>query len=250
MGLDLSNKSNFLEAQKGQMSLYEIKDLSVKSSQNTSLLDSIVPLSIKPYHILASYNHVKGQAIRPEEIEEIDLLANLGASALMYKSSETSTNLALENIKKITSKLNIPVVLNDLIIDEYQIWQANLFGVSSVTLDADRFERAELQYFIEVGREIGMEAIVCCNSIGALETALSTDSKVLSISGEQIQFEQKCVNLIKKYASGRIMSCFTSSKTRKEVVNLVQKGYKAIIIKNPLEGRNLEKSIIELLRSK
>ena len=73
----------------------------------------------------------------------------------------------------------IPFIQKDLIVDEYQIWQARALSADSFVLISELFDTPQLQYFCEIGRDIGMEAIVESSSIDGIYKAFETDSKIL-----------------------------------------------------------------------
>lgn len=77
----------------------------------------------------------------------------------------------------------LPLIDSDFIVDEYQIPEARVDGMSSFFLECGLLEVPTLQYFLEIGREYGMEAILSCGDGAALEKALATDARITGVTG-------------------------------------------------------------------
>lgn len=105
-----------------------------------------------------------------------------GAAALAVLTDEKYFGGTTEHLRIVSSEVALPVMRTDFIVDEYQIYESRYYGASSYLLIADILDTAELQYFIEIGRDLGMEPLVESRSISGLIQALGTDAKIIGIN--------------------------------------------------------------------
>ena len=78
-----------------------------------------------------------------------------------------------------------------------------------------------------------MEPLLICKSLASLETALSSDGKVLFLQGNEVRKETEVLKYLRKNTSGRIFCCALESYSTKNVEMHCQKGYKTFIVKPP-----------------
>ena len=71
----------------------------------------------------------------------------------------------------IASKVRIPVLYKNFIIDEYQLFQARLCGASAVLLIAADLTKQECQVLMRTAHELGMEVLLEMHSEAELEYA-------------------------------------------------------------------------------
>jgi indole-3-glycerol phosphate synthase len=107
------------------------------------------------------------------QIADYDL-AGIGADALLTSS--------LADLPTLKNTVQIPVIMSDFIIDEYQVYRSRRAGADSFVLSAAILDIAMLQYLIEVGRELEMEPLIEVHSAEQLGVVLKTDAKIVCIS--------------------------------------------------------------------
>lgn len=157
-----------------RISLTEMKRMGLEKADGKNFFESIIPLSNAPFHYI----------LDGSEHSESEILGSYLNNLVKYSAIKINANIeaqdtTLLNVAEMIKKIDLPVIFSDTIIDEYHIWKARSWGASSFCLDAESLERVELQYLIEVGRETKMEPLLICKSLASLETALSSDGKVL-----------------------------------------------------------------------
>ena len=84
-----------------------------------------------------------------------------GASALSIVTDSYyfgGSNIHIRNAK--LSKVSIPILYKDIIVDEYQIYQAKLYGASAILLIASCLTKEECQTFIDKAHELQMEVLL------------------------------------------------------------------------------------------
>jgi len=112
-------------------------------------------------------------------LEQIKHVEKCGALALAVDLSNKTDDLdhSLSFIKETT----LPTLLYEIVVDEYQIYEAKSLGVSSISLFPGLLELGELQYFLEISRELHIEPWLSIRTKEALEIALKTDASILAL---------------------------------------------------------------------
>lgn len=160
-----------------------------------------------------------------------------GAAAVSVLTDEKYFGGRAEHLREVCDHVNIPVLRKDFIVDEYQIWEARYLGASSFLLIAGVLDTAQLQYFIEIGRDLGMEALVESYSEEDLELALGTDAKVLGVNNRnltnmEVDFSH-ILNLKERIESSRdecVLVCESGVASLSDIELMGSKGIKAFLI--------------------
>jgi indole-3-glycerol phosphate synthase len=77
----------------------------------------------------------------------------------------------------------VPTLRKDLILEEFQVYEAVIAGTSSYLLIVDQFDRYErLEELIQLGRSYGLEPLVEVNSVEDARIASRTSAKLIGIN--------------------------------------------------------------------
>jgi indole-3-glycerol phosphate synthase/phosphoribosylanthranilate isomerase len=93
----------------------------------------------------------------------------------------TALEQRFEQIEGVRESIDLPVVLNDVIVDSYQIYEARHFGADAVTLmpavlDEDLFTKCA-----EVARSLDVDIIAVIGDRDGLERALAEDIDIIGV---------------------------------------------------------------------
>ncbi|MBU2524133.1 anthranilate phosphoribosyltransferase, partial [Patescibacteria group bacterium] len=126
----------------------------------------------------------KGSLIEEFDVESIaKLYERSGAKAISVVTEKKFFGGDVENIaiaKKATKK--VPILCKDFILNEYQIYEARYKGADAVLLIAAILSRQDIEKFLGIVRELGMEAIVEVNNEDELQTVLKTSALIIGIN--------------------------------------------------------------------
>jgi indole-3-glycerol phosphate synthase len=178
-----------------------------------------------------------------------------GAAAISVLTDEAFFGGTMEDLKIVRENVSIPIIRKDFIIDEYQIYEARYGGADSFLLLSGVLDTAELQYFIEIGRELGMEALVESHNKIQLEQSLKTDSKLIGINNRNLEDFSVDIDNTKNLAAlalakghGRILICESGIKTREDIETMTKVGFSAFLVGEALvTKRDPEAAVRELL---
>jgi len=160
-----------------------------------------------------------------------------GAAAISVLTDEQFFGGHLSHLINVTGAVHIPVLRKDFIIDEYQIYEARAAGADTFLLLAGLLDTTQLQYFIEVGRELGMEPLIESHDTRELAMAMATDGLIIGINNRNLKtfsvtFDQATALAAQARRTDhpRILVCESGIKTAKDIENMTGVGYNAFLI--------------------
>ncbi len=92
-----------------------------------------------------------------------------------------------EYLKIIKETVKIPVLRKDFIISTDQIYEARALGADSFLLISAILEKNQLNDYLELGRSMGMEALVESHDEYELEKAIEANSLILGINNRNLR---------------------------------------------------------------
>jgi len=174
-----------------------------------------------------------------------------GASAISVLTEENFFlgNLGyLEQVKKVC---NLPILHKDFIFDSYQIYQSRYYGGDAFLLIASLLKKEQIEEFISLGEELGMDTLVEVHNEEELEKVLKTQTKIIGINNRNLKDLSVDLNVTlrlgKKIPKDRIVVSESGIRTRKDVKLLKNAGVNAVLIGETLmQSKNIKEKVKEL----
>lgn len=94
---------------------------------------------------------------------------------------------SLELLKDVRSRVPQAVLRKDFVIDEYQIYETLLSGADAFLLIAAILEKESLADFIELGKSLGLDALVEVHDENDLDKASAAGATVLGINNRDLK---------------------------------------------------------------
>lgn len=110
-----------------------------------------------------------------------------GASAVSLVTEEKFFQGSLQDLQKLKNSVHIPVLRKDFIIDEYQILESKNSGADAVLLITSLLSPKELTKFLDLIKNVGMEAVVEVHTRDELGKALDADAKIIGINNRDLR---------------------------------------------------------------
>lgn len=156
------------------------------------------------------------------------------ASALSILTDEPFFQGSLENLllaRQITTK---PLLRKDFLVDEYQLYEARVYGADAVLLIVAALEEKELQDLLALSRELGMDSLVEVHTEGELEIALKSGAMLIGINNRNLQtFEvdlSTTLRLKRLIPNNCIVVSESGIENREQVKQLEDAGVDAILV--------------------
>jgi indole-3-glycerol phosphate synthase len=175
-----------------------------------------------------------------------------GAHCLSVLTEKKYFQGKLEYLDDIRKAVALPLLRKDFIIEEYQIVEARTAGADAVLLIAACLERQQIEDFIGVAEEIGLDVLVEAHTYKELDRALLAGAALVGINNRDLQsFSvsiQTTLDLLKDIPDDRVVVSESGIKTREDVLRLQQAGVDAILVGESLmREKDIGKKVRELL---
>ena len=109
-----------------------------------------------------------------------------GAAALSVLTEEENFQGALAHLRDARAAVSLPVLRKDFIVDPWQVWEARAANADSFLLIAAALDDAALAGLLNLGRELGMEALVEVHTAEELERVLAAGARILGVNNRNL----------------------------------------------------------------
>jgi len=180
----------------------------------------------------------------------IKLLENAGAAALSILTEKKFFKGNIDYLKEASKISSIPVLRKDFIIDSYQIYEARLYGASSILLISDIYP--DISSGIETCRQLGMEPLVECKNSIDIYRALNADAEIIGVNNRS--FNDFSIDFMRTKSLSPLLPPYkmlvaeSGVKTLEDVVKLCNYGADALLIGTSImQATNIEEFLSKIL---
>lgn len=111
-----------------------------------------------------------------------------GAACLSVLTDKNFFQGSFDNLKMVRSQVALPLLCKEFIIDPYQIYLARTAGADAVLLIAAILSDEELQEFLQIIHDLGMNALVEVHTLAELDRVLKLkDIRLLGINNRNLE---------------------------------------------------------------
>lgn len=173
-----------------------------------------------------------------------------GATAISVLTEPTYFLGSDEYLTVISSYVNIPVLRKDFIIDEYQIYEANMIGADAVLLICALLSVEELQYYLELCKGLGMSSLVEAHNEEEVKKAIEAGARIIGVNNRNLKtFEvdiYNCIRLKSMIPSDIIFVAESGITCSEDICLLKENNINAVLIGEALmKSKDIEKQITE-----
>ncbi len=90
-------------------------------------------------------------------------------------------------LKEIAANVSLPVLRKDFIVTEYQIYEARVLGSSAVLLICALLSDAQLERYLGICENLGLDALVEAHDETEVEKALRTGARILGVNNRDLR---------------------------------------------------------------
>ncbi|MGB2601156.1 MAG: indole-3-glycerol phosphate synthase TrpC [Candidatus Omnitrophota bacterium] len=176
-----------------------------------------------------------------------------GASAISVLTDERFFDGKLEYLKQVKERVTIPVLRKDFIIDEYQIYETLVNGADAILLIAQILTQEELTRYLNLTKELGMEALVEVHNEEDVEKSLNSNAAIIGINNRDltnfhvdISTTQRLIRLI---PDTKVIVSESGIETYEQVMFLKSLGVNSVLIGETfMKSDNIGEKVRELIR--
>jgi len=164
-----------------------------------------------------------------------------GAAAISVLTDEKFFQGNLSYLTDVKKSVNLPILRKDFIIDAYQIFEARSAGADAILLIAALLSKEEMQRYLDLAGQLGMDCLVEVHTEAELKKALQTNANIIGINNRDLATFKTdlgtTLRLRPMIPAEKIVVSESGIKSRADVVKLIKEGVGAILV-----GETLMKS--------
>jgi indole-3-glycerol phosphate synthase len=157
-----------------------------------------------------------------------------GAAAISVLTEGNFFKGSFDDLAVVRRAVDLPLLCKDFIIDEYQVYQAALYGADAILLIAAILEPDKLKSLGETAGRLGMAALVEVHSQAEVRIALSAGAGLIGINNRNLadfsvslETTERLISVIPEHI---IVVSESGIRSVRDVTRLARAGVKAILV--------------------
>ncbi|GHU98528.1 indole-3-glycerol phosphate synthase [Clostridia bacterium] len=175
-----------------------------------------------------------------------------GASAISVLTEPDFFSGSGEYLQEIARAVRIPVLRKDFIVDEYQIYEAKLWGASAVLLICALLDIRTLTAYISLCGRLGLSALVEAHDAHEVAAAVQSGARVIGVNNRDLKTFNVDLNIsrrLRPLIPPPILFVSESGiHTADDVRGLIGIGADAVLIGEALMKADNKKAYLDMLR--
>ena len=164
-----------------------------------------------------------------------------GAAAVSVLTEKRRFGGSLADLDAVRSRIEIPVLRKDFMVDEYQFLEARAHGADIVLLIVAALSKSQLKDFYDLATELGMASLIEVHTQSELESAMDISPRIVGVNSRNLKTLEVSASvfeeLIPTIPSSVIRVAESGISTRGDVAQAQKAGATAILV-----GESLVKS--------
>ena len=164
-----------------------------------------------------------------------------GAAAVSVLTEQRRFGGSLGDLDAVRSRIEIPVLRKDFMVDEYQFLEARAHGADIVLLIVAALSKTQLKDFYDLATELGMASLIEVHTQSELESAMDISPRIVGVNSRNLKTLEVSASvfeeLIPAIPSSVIRVAESGISTRDDVAQAQKAGATAILV-----GESLVKS--------
>ena len=164
-----------------------------------------------------------------------------GAAAVSVLTEQRRFGGSLADLDAVRSRIEIPVLRKDFMVDEYQFLEARAHGADIVLLIVAALSKSQLKDFYDLATELGMASLIEVHTQSELESAMDISPRIVGVNSRNLKTLEVSASvfeeLIPTIPSTVIRVAESGISTRADVAQAQKAGATAILV-----GESLVKS--------
>ncbi len=113
--------------------------------------------------------------------------AQAGASAISVLTEEDFFRGHPSYLTQISDAVSLPLLRKDFILEPYQVVEARVLGADAFLLIVSLLDDAQLESLIQLGRDLGMAALVEVHTVEEVTRAAASTAEVIGINNRNLK---------------------------------------------------------------
>ena len=110
-----------------------------------------------------------------------------GASVISVLTEERRFKGSLADLDAVRTRVDIPVLRKDFMVDEYQFFEARAHGADMVLLIVAALSKSQLKDFFDIATELKMASLIEVHTADELERALEIAPRIVGVNSRNLK---------------------------------------------------------------
>ena len=110
-----------------------------------------------------------------------------GANVISVLTEERRFKGSLADLTAVRSRVTIPILRKDFMVDEYQFFEARAHGADMVLLIVSALAKSQLRDFYDLATELGMAALIEVHTADELERAMEITPRIVGVNSRNLK---------------------------------------------------------------
>lgn len=171
-----------------------------------------------------------------------------GAAAISIVTDAPNFGTGLADVAVVRAAADLPVLVKDFVIDEYQVLEARAAGADGLLLIARILTPDSLARLLARVRALGMEALVECHDEADIAQSVAAGARIIGVNNRDLATLETtlgaCERLLPRIPPGAVRVAESGIRRRAQVEELARHGAGAFLVggallDSPDPGRKL-----------
>ena len=230
---------------------HKLEILAAKKSYYENLIKNMKPTGQRRYEVFKKAISQKGQTNLIAEIKKASPSAGLiredfnvtkiakiyiknNAAAISVLTEEKYFLGKFSYLAKVSENCQVPVLMKDFIVHEYQIYEGLFYGASAVLLMVAMLSDNQLKGLIQVSHALGLDCLVEAHDETEVKRAVSMGAEIIGVNNRNLQNLKvdlnNCLTLIPRIPKGIVIVAESGLKTHEDIRRVKEAGAHAVLI--------------------
>ena len=110
-----------------------------------------------------------------------------GAGAISVLTEKRRFGGSLEDLDAVKSRVTLPVLRKDFMVDEYQFLEARAHSADIVLLIVAALSKSQLKDFYDLSCELGMASLIEVHTVQELESAMDISPRMIGVNSRNLK---------------------------------------------------------------
>jgi indole-3-glycerol phosphate synthase len=110
-----------------------------------------------------------------------------GASVISVLTEERRFKGSLADLTAVRSRVSIPILRKDFMVDEYQFFEARAHGADVVLLIVAALAKSQLRDFYDLATDLGMAVLIEVHTADELERAMEISPRIIGVNSRNLK---------------------------------------------------------------
>lgn len=189
-----------LEQRKSEVPLDEVKRLAATQPPPRNLLEALHARAV--VHLIAEVKRASpSKGMLAVDFDPVKLARTYEASGASAISVLTEPHFFLgspQHLTQIKQAVRVPVLCKDFILDEYQVYEARVWGADAILLICAFLDDTSLCHLLQIAHGLGMHCLVEVHSLEEAQRAVSAGASIIGVNSRDLVTFSMNPNLIRE----------------------------------------------------